>query len=138
MRVPDDAMPVYYDLLLDEKPQPDPREAKRHMAFELTERYHGAEAANEARERFDTLHIRRELPDDIEEFGFSAENGQVHLPALMADAFGLSRSEARRLLAQGGVKLDGKELDALNLPADELDGAVLQVGRRRFKKLRRG
>jgi tyrosyl-tRNA synthetase len=138
MRVPDDAMPVYYDLLLDEKPQPDPREAKRHMAFVLTERYHGAEAANEARERFDTLHIRRELPDDIEEFGFSAENGQVHLPALMADAFGLSRSEARRLLAQGGVKLDGKELDALNLAADELDGAVLQVGRRRFKKLRRG
>jgi tyrosyl-tRNA synthetase len=138
MRVPDDAMPTYYDLLLDEQPQPDPREAKRHMAFELTERYHGAEAANEARERFDTLHIRRELPEDIEEFGFSAENGQVHLPALMADAFGLSRSEARRLLAQGGVKLDGKELDALDLPADQLDGAVLQVGRRRFKKLRRG
>jgi tyrosyl-tRNA synthetase len=138
MRVPDDAMPTYYDLLLDEQPQPDPREAKRHMAFELTERYHGAEAANEARERFDTLHIRRELPEDIDEFGFSAENGQVHLPALMADAFGLSRSEARRLLAQGGVKLDGKELDALDLPADQLDGAVLQVGRRRFKKLRRG
>jgi tyrosyl-tRNA synthetase len=138
MRVPDDAMPTYYDLLLDEQPQPDPREAKRHMAFELTERYHGAEAANEARERFDTLHIRRELPEDIDEFGFSAENGQVHLPALMADAFGLSRSDARRLLAQGGVKLDGKELDALDLPADQLDGAVLQVGRRRFKKLRRG
>ena len=138
MRVPDDAMPVYYGLLLDEQPQPDPREAKRHMAFELTGRYHGTEAANEARERFDTLHIRRELPEDIEEFDFRAENGQVHLPALMADAFGLSRSEARRLLAQGGVKLDGEELDALDLPADELDGAVLQVGRRRFKKLRRG
>ena len=138
MRVPDEAMPLYYDLLLDEQPQSDPREAKRNMAFELTERYHGAEAANEARELFDTLHIRRELPEDIEEFGFSAENGQVHLPALMADAFGLSRSEARRLLAQGGVKLDGEELDALDLPADQLDGSVLQVGRRRFKKLRRG
>jgi tyrosyl-tRNA synthetase len=138
MRVPDDAMPLYYDLLLDEHPQADPREAKRHMAFALTERYHGADAATQARERFDTLHIRRELPDDIEEFGFSAENGQVHLPALIADAFGLSRSEARRLLAQGGVKLDGNELDALDLPAEELDGAVLQVGRRRFKKLRQG
>jgi tyrosyl-tRNA synthetase len=138
MRVPDDAMPLYYDLLLDEQPESDPREAKRRMAFELTERYHGSEAAGEARERFDTLHIRRELPEDIEEFGFSAENGQVHLPALIADAFGLSRSEARRLLAQGGVKLDGNELDALDLPAEELDGAVLQVGRRRFKKLRQG
>ena len=107
------------------------------MAQLPTARYHGEPAADAARERFDTLHVRRELPDEIDEFGFSAENGQVHLPALMADAFGLSRSEARRLLSQGGVKLDGKELDALDLPADDLDGAVLQVGRRRFKKLRR-
>ena len=137
MRVPDEAMPVYYDLLLDERPQADPREAKRHMAFTLTERFHGTDFANRARELFDTLHIRRELPDEVEEFGFDAENGQVHLPALMADAFGLSRSEARRLLAQGGVRLDGQELSALDLPADELDGAVLQVGRRRYKKLRR-
>jgi tyrosyl-tRNA synthetase len=137
MRVPDDVMPVYYDLLLDEAPQSDPREAKRHMAFELTERYHGTEAAVEARERFDTLHIRRELPEEIEEFGFNAENGQVHLPALMAEAFGLSRSEARRLLGQGGVKLDGKELSALDVPAAELDGVVLQVGKRRFKRLRK-
>jgi len=137
MRVPDDAMPVYYELLLDEEPQADPRDAKRHMAHALTARYHGEEAAGEARERFDTVHIRRELPDEIEEFGFAADNGQVHLPALMADAFGLSRSEARRLLAQGGVKLDGEELEALDVDAEKLDGAVLQVGRRRFKKLRR-
>src|SRR5918995_1372805 len=140
MRVPDDVMPVYYDLLLDEAPQPDPREAKRHMAYVLTARYHGEEAARPARERFDTLHVRRELPDDIEEYAFSADNGEVHIPALLADAFGLSRSEGRRLLAQGGVKLDGTELDEsrLDVPADELDGVVLQVGKRRFKRLRRG
>jgi tyrosyl-tRNA synthetase len=140
MRVPDDAMPVYYDLLLDETPQADPREAKRHMAYSLTARYHGEEAGVAARERFDTLHVRRELPDEIEEFAFSAGNGEVHIPALLADAFGLSRSEGRRLLAQGGVKLDGTELDEsrLDVPADELDGVVLQVGRRRFKRLRRG
>jgi tyrosyl-tRNA synthetase len=138
MRVPDDAMPLYYSLLLDEEPGADPREAKRHMALALTERYHGSEAAAEAQERFDTLHVRRELPDDIEEHPFRPENGQVHLPALMAEAFGLSRSEARRLLTQGGVRLDGDELDGatLDVPADRLDGAVLQVGRRRFKKLR--
>src|SRR4051794_116649 len=139
MRVPDDAMPTYYALLLDEEPQPDPREAKRHMAYELTDRYHGEAAAAAARERFDTLHVRRELPDEIEEFAFSPDDGQVHLPALMADAFGLSRSEARRLLTQGGVRLDGSELDGsmLDVAAESLDGAVLQVGRRRFKKLRR-
>jgi tyrosyl-tRNA synthetase len=140
MRVPDDAMPVYYDLLLDETPQSDPREAKRHMASALTARYHGEEAADAARERFDTLHVRRELPDEIEEYAFSDDNGEVHIPALLADAFGLSRSEGRRLLAQGGVKLDGTELDEsrLDVPADELDGVVLQVGKRRFKRLRRG
>jgi tyrosyl-tRNA synthetase len=139
MRVPDDVMPVYYDLLLDEAPQPDPREAKRHMAQALTERYHGEEAARAARERFDTLHVRRELPDEIEEFAFIADNGEVHIPALLADAFGLSRSEGRRLLAQGGVKLDGTELDEsrLDVPAEELDGVVLQVGKRRFKRLRK-
>jgi tyrosyl-tRNA synthetase len=140
MRVPDEAMPVYYELLLDDAPQPDPREAKRHMAFALTARYHGEEAAEAARERFDTLHVRRELPDEIEEFAFSPENGEVHLPALLSDAFGLSRSEGRRLLSQGGVKLDGAELDGsrLDVPAEELDGVVLQVGKRRFKRLRRG
>jgi tyrosyl-tRNA synthetase len=136
MRVPDDAMPIYYRLLLDDEPQADPRDAKRHMAFALTARYHGDEAAEAAQERFDTLHVRRELPEEIEEHPFTAENGQVHVPALMAEAFGLSRSEARRLLTQGGVKVDGRELTELDMAADELDGAVLQVGRRRFKKLR--
>jgi tyrosyl-tRNA synthetase len=142
MRIPDEVMPVYYDLLLDEPLDGSlpPRDAKRSMALALTTRYHGAEAARAAEERFDTLHVRRELPDEIEEFAFSPENGPVHLPAVMAEAFGLSRSEARRLLTQGGVRLDGTELDGtrLDLPAEELDGAVLQVGRRRFKKLRRG
>jgi tyrosyl-tRNA synthetase len=136
MRVPDEAMPTYYALLLDEEPQGDPRDAKRHMARQLTARYHGEGAAAAAEDRFDTLHVRRELPEDIEEFAFSSDNGEVHVPALMSEAFGLSRSEARRLLSQGGVKLDGQELDALDLHADQLDGAVIQVGRRRFKKLR--
>src|ERR671911_977993 len=141
MRVPDDAMPVYYDLLLDDPLDQSlpPRDAKRAMARALTARYHGEEAARAAEERFDTLHVRRELPDEIEEFAFSADNGEVHIPALLAEAFGLSRSEGRRLLAQGGVKLDGTELDEsrLDVPAEELDGVVLQVGKRRFKRLRR-
>jgi tyrosyl-tRNA synthetase len=141
MRVPDEVMPVYYALLLNDPLDESlsPRDAKRAMARALTARYHGDEAARAAEERFDTLHVRRELPDEIEEFAFSADNGEVHIPALLAEAFGLSRSEGRRLLAQGGVKLDGAELDdsRLDVPADDLDGVVLQVGKRRFKRLRR-
>ena len=57
------------------------------MAYALTARYHGEDAAAAAQERFDTLHVRRELPDDIEEFAFSPDNGQVHLPG--ADGGGL-------------------------------------------------
>ena len=68
------AMPTYYELLLDETPQADPRDAKRHMAHALTARYHGEEAAGAAQDRFDTVHVRHELPDDIEEF--AVQRGQ--------------------------------------------------------------
>jgi tyrosyl-tRNA synthetase len=141
MRVPDEAMPIYYELLLDEPLDPDlrPRDAKRAMARDLTARYHSEEAAAGAEERFDALHVRHELPEDIEDFDFTANGDPVHLPALLADAFGVSRSEARRLLGQAGVRLDGEALDesALDLPAEQLDGAVIQLGKRRLKRLRR-
>jgi tyrosyl-tRNA synthetase len=142
MRVPDEVLPVYYSLLLDTPLDPSlaARDAKRAMARELTARLHGEAAADAAQERFDTVHIRRELPEQIDDFSFGA-NGEeaVHLPALLADAFGISRSEGRRMLAQEGVKLDGEVLDdtALDVSAERLDGAVLQLGRRRFKRLRR-
>jgi tyrosyl-tRNA synthetase len=141
MRVPDSAMPTYYALLLDGPPDPalSPRDAKRAMARGLTARFHGEEAARAAEERFDTLHVRRELPDEVEEFAFAGEDGTVHLPALLAEAFGISRSEGRRLLGQAGVRLDGRAIgeEELDLPAERLDGAVIQLGKRRFKRLRR-
>ena len=65
-----------------------------------------------------------------------AGDATVHLPALLRDAFGVSASEARRLLAQGGVKLDGEAMagEELDVPAERLDGGVLQVGKRRFRR----
>ena len=143
MRVPDEALAVYASLLLDAPLDPalPPRDAKRALAFELAARLHGTAAAERAQERFDTLHVRRELPEQIEEFSFRANGGQaVHLPALLAEAFGISRSEGRRMLAQAAVRLDGEPLDgsALDVPAERLDGAVIQLGRRRFKRLRKG
>jgi tyrosyl-tRNA synthetase len=141
MRVPDDAMPTYYELLLDEPldASAPPRDAKRAMARALTARYHGEAGAEAAAQRFDALHVRHELPDEIEDFDFAANGDAVHLPALLEAAFGVSRSEARRLLGQAGVKLDGEALgdDALDLPAERLDGAVIQLGKRRLKRLRR-
>ncbi|MBX5468493.1 MAG: tyrosine--tRNA ligase [Thermoleophilaceae bacterium] len=140
MRVPDATMPVYYELLLDEPfdPARPAVESKRALARSLVARYHGEEAARAAEAHFDRLHVERGMPDEIDEAPLPAGE-TVHLPALIASAFGVSSSEARRLLAQGGVRLDGERLDGadLDLPADRLDGAVLQIGKRRFKRFRR-
>jgi tyrosyl-tRNA synthetase len=78
------------------------------------------------------------LPDEVEEAALPATD-PVHLPALIRDHFGVSGAEARRLLAQGGVKLDGEVLDGgeLDVPAERLEGRVLQLGKRRFKRFRR-
>jgi tyrosyl-tRNA synthetase len=142
MRVPDSAMAVYYELLLDDPLDPSQPavEQKRSMARSLTARFHGADAASAAEEHFDRLHVRHEAPEEVEELVFrAAPDEEVQLPGLLRDAFGISASEGRRLLAQGGVKLDGEPVGngRLELPAEELDGALLQVGKRRFKRLRR-
>jgi tyrosyl-tRNA synthetase len=137
LSVPDEALPVYYDLLLGTEPPADlgPRDAKRALARALVERFHGAEAAADAETGFDRVFVDRALPEEIEEAVISA-NGAVHLPALIADLFGGSRSDARRTIVGGGVKLDGEPVTELDVPASELDGRVLQVGKRRFRRLR--
>jgi tyrosyl-tRNA synthetase len=139
MRVPDETMPQYYSLLLGEEPEGSaaPNEAKRALARRLVERFHGSDEAAAAEEHFDRLHVRHELPEQIEEAVVSA-NGPVHLPALLAEQFGISRSEARRLIGQGGVKIDGEVVgdDELDIAAEKLDGAVVQVGKRRHKRVR--
>ena len=142
LSLPDGAMPAWYDLLLGARPPGDlgPRDAKRALARALVERFAGAEAAAAAQARFDRVHVEREHPDEIEEAHVSATDGTAHLPEVIAAAFGGSRSQARRTIAQGGVRLDGKPVapDALDLPVEALDGAVLQVGKRQFRRLRAG
>ena len=140
MRVPDEAMPVYYELLLGRELDPERPavESKRALAREICARYHGEDAAREAEAHFDRLHVERGVPDEVEEAPLPDED-PIHLPALIRDHFGVSGAEARRLLTQGGVRLDGQALDGgeLDVPAARLDGAVLQLGKRRFKRFRR-
>ncbi len=146
MRVPDEAMDDYYRLVLGAEPPQGvaPNEAKRALARGVVERFHDAAAAGAAEEHFNRLFVERGAPDDVEELGlepFLGENGgEVHLPALMASAFEISSSEARRLISQGGAKLDGEPIPAgvLDLAPGELDGRVLQAGKRRFRRLRAG
>jgi tyrosyl-tRNA synthetase len=140
MSVPDAAMGTYYELLVGEgTPEVEnPMEAKRELARRLVAHFHDEDAAGAAERRFDQVHVERGVPDEMPVIELAG--AEVHLPALIADHFGISRSEARRLVAQGGVKVDGRAVDAerLDLPAAELDGNVLQVGKRRFARLRAG
>jgi tyrosyl-tRNA synthetase len=141
LSLPDAAMAGWYELLLGETPAPglSARDAKHALARRLVERLHSAAAGEGAAAHFDRVFVQHELPEQIEEASFDASDGAVHLPALIADSFGRSRSDARRLIGQGAVKLDGVALSAehLDIVADRLDGAVLQVGKRGFRRLRR-
>jgi tyrosyl-tRNA synthetase len=140
LRIPDEQIGPWFSLLLGEQPPSGagPRDAKRALARALVARFHCEAAAAEAEEGFDRVFIAHELPDEIQEATVQAQNGTVHLPAVIAEVFGRSRSEARRMLAQGGVKLDGETVGqgTLDVPASELDGRVLQLGKRHFRRLR--
>jgi tyrosyl-tRNA synthetase len=140
LSIPDAALTAWYELLLGTEPPPElgPRDAKRALARALVARFHGAAAAQEAEREFDRVHIERQAPEEMPTVNWPAEQPDVHLPALLATAFGISTSEARRALAQGGVKLDGQPVGdgSLDVPALDVDGKVLQLGKRRFARVR--
>lgn len=141
LRLPDEALATWYELLLGEPPPDDvgPRDAKRALARRLVARFHDDAAAEAAERAFDRVHVEHRPPEEMPDASLPVDAaGAVHLPALLASAFGVSSSEARRQLRQGGVKLDGDPLaaDPLDRPAAELDGRVLQLGKRRFARLR--
>jgi tyrosyl-tRNA synthetase len=140
LRIPDTELENWYELLLGEPVAAGvgPRDAKRALARALVRRFAGDAAAAEAEAGFDQVFIKHELPTEIEEVSLAANGGTLHLPEVIVQLFGGSRSEARRKLAQGGVKIDGETLpaDPLDVPASVLDGRVLQMGKRQYRRLR--
>jgi len=143
MRVPDEAMSEYFRLVLgSELPAGlPPNEAKRALARGIVERFHDASAAEAAEQHFNRLFVERSAPDEIDEWDIApyggSEPGVILLPNLIGAGFEQSSSEARRLIKQGGVKIDGEPVapGVLELPRQELAGRVLQVGKRRFLRL---
>jgi tyrosyl-tRNA synthetase len=144
LSIPDEAMGDYYRLLLHREPpggELSPRDAKRALARELVSRLHSSEQAIEAERRFDRVFVEHQAPEQVEEAPIEAgEDGMVHLPEVMARAFGMSRSEARRTIEQGGVSLDDATLGPgeHDVAVERVDGAMLKVGKRRFRRLRAG
>jgi tyrosyl-tRNA synthetase len=114
------------------------RDAKRALAREIVSWLYSADDAEEAERHFERVHVERKAPKEIAEAAFSPDNGRVHIPAVIAEAFGMSRSEARRLIDQGGVVLGDVTLASgeHDVPVERADGQLLKVGKRRFRRLR--
>jgi tyrosyl-tRNA synthetase len=137
MRIPDSLLPQWYRLVLErEAPTGDPLEAKLELARSIVARAWGADAPRQAEEHFTRVVRRQEAPDDVPEETLP-EGDPIHLPALLADGMGIaSTSEARRLIAQGAVKVDGEVVTELDMPRERLEGALVQAGKRRFARFR--
>jgi tyrosyl-tRNA synthetase len=138
MSIPDSLLPQWWDICLrTEPPAADPMSSKLALARGLVEKWHGAEAAARAEAHFTRVVREHRAPDDVPEAPLP-DGDPVHLPALLVERLGLgSTSEARRLIQQGGVKLDGTAVTELDVARDRLDGATLQAGKRRFVRFHR-
>jgi tyrosyl-tRNA synthetase len=137
MRIPDDLLAEWWRLVMEKEllTGADPLEAKLELARFIVRRSHGEAAAERAEAHFTRVVREGEVPEEVPEAVLPAED-PAHVPALIRDVFGLSTSEARRLISHGGVKLNGETLRDFDLPRDALEGALLQVGKRQFVRLR--
>jgi len=136
MRISDDLLPEWHRLVLEQDydPETDPLAAKLELARFIVERSHGEEAARDAEAHFTRVVRERRAPDEMPTHTLPSGES-VHLPAILAECFGLSTSEARRLIAQGAVRVDGGVVTEIDVPRASLSGAVLQAGKRRFVSL---
>jgi tyrosyl-tRNA synthetase len=135
MRIPDDLLEQWWTLVAEQPvPEVDPMEAKLELARFIVRRSHGDDAVAAAEAHFTRVVRKGAAPDDVGEHRLPSGD-PIHLPAVIASAFGLSTSDARRLIAQGGVKLDDAPVEALDVSRSELEGRVLQAGKRRFARL---
>jgi len=135
MSIPDTALEQWWTMLADGPHPDDPMEWKLELARRITARWQGEEGAKEGEAHFTRVVRQGEAPEDVPELPLP-EGDPVHLPALLVDGLGIaSTSEARRLIQQGAVKLNGEPAPGLDVPREVLVGALLQAGKRRFARL---
>jgi tyrosyl-tRNA synthetase len=133
MRIPDEQLPEWYRLVWEREPsEGDPMAAKLALARFIVARSWGEEAASEAEEHFTRVVRERQAPTDMPRIELPATES-THLPAVLVEHLGVpSTSEARRLISQGAVRLNGEVVRELDVPTKDLNGALLQAGKRRF------
>jgi tyrosyl-tRNA synthetase len=135
MRIADAQLPQWYELVAEQPvPDGDPLQAKLALARFIVERSHGSEAAQRAEDHFTRVVREGRPPEELPEVPLP-DGEPVHVPALLASAFGLSTSEGRRPIADGAVRVNGDVVSALDLPRASLEGALVQAGKRRYVRL---
>jgi tyrosyl-tRNA synthetase len=139
MSIPDSALPQWWEMLAGggEHPQ-EPMAWKLELARRIVARWHGDEGARSGEEHFTRVVRRHEAPGRVEVVRLGASEDPIHLPAFLARQLGQSSSHWRRVIDQGGVKLDGEPVAGYDVSSSDVDGRVLQAGRRQFLRLTRG
>jgi tyrosyl-tRNA synthetase len=136
MRIPDELLPEWYRLVMErEPPAGDPMEAKLELARFIVRRSHGEEGAERGERHFTRVVREGRAPDDADIPEVGVDGGDVYLPELLKAQFGQSNSHWRRVIEQGGVRIDGEPVHDLELPSERLRGALVQAGKRQFLKV---
>jgi tyrosyl-tRNA synthetase len=139
MSIPDAALPQWWELLVDDGSHPDDAmEWKLELARRIVGRWHGDDGARRGEEHFTRVVREHQAPDDVEEVRFAPNEDHVHLPSFLALQIGQSSSHWRRVIDQGGVKLDGHPVDSYDIYLSNAEGAILQAGKRHFMRLTKG
>ena len=137
MSIPDGPMGDYFSLVLDRPmPEGEPVEQKRELGRSLVRAFHGEGAVADAERTFDAV-VRREVPDDTPEVEVGPDEAVWIVDLITRAGFAKTNGEARRFVRGGAVRLGGEVVadEKITLPASELEGAVLQVGKRRYARL---
>lgn len=149
LSIADSLIYTYYELATDisntdlakvkadlENPEVNPRNIKRALAKKLVEMYHSAQSANEAEEEFDKIFIKKEIPDEIPLFEITNGQKEISILDLITTVnFAPSKGEARRLVQQGGVTLDGEKIADITATVQLKPENILKVGKRKFIKI---
>lgn len=147
LSIPDDLMYTWYELLTDidtgllpaikQNIEADPRNAKHDLAYRITALYHGEEGAMAGRDYFEKTVVNKEIPDEIPVFTCESGSPQKLIDLIHTVGFVSSKGEARRLMQQGGVTLDGEKITdiAFEVLFNGKNEYILKVGKRKFCKL---
>ncbi len=148
MSIPDELIYIFFELVTDvsrdelrlikqqlEEKLVNPRDLKRKLARTIVAQFYSEEIAKDAEENFDKIFVKKEIPDELTEVVISSEENKSIISLLRNVGAAQSNSEARRLVEQGGVILNGVKIFDINFPLDLQNESILKVGKRKFYKL---